>query len=53
MKVVCINNEFAEEFLTIGKEYEVVYHMENQYAVNCDTGAVLCHAKNNFKADNE
>jgi hypothetical protein len=49
VEVECVNNEFAEELLTVGKAYKVFYHMERQYAVINDTGSVSCHAKSKFQ----
>lgn len=48
--LVCKDNEFQEETLTVGKEYKNVYNLdkEGQYAVVNDKDVVSCYSKQRF-----
>ena len=48
MKVKCINNDLAQKFLTVGKEYEVIKRFSKGYAVMTDINSVLGFNKYRF-----
>ena len=48
MKVKCINNQNAEESLTIGYSYEIVEDRENSYLIKDNDGFVIEFSKFRF-----
>lgn len=53
MKVRCINNSRGTVNLSIGKEYEVDFEIDNKYGIVNDVGIITEYTKDRFKVVNK
>lgn len=49
MKVKCINNKQIEDFITIGKDYEVIGGDKISYCIKGDDNILCWYSKNRFE----